>query len=132
MITDWTSEFQRWLDNLDAKADAGDEIARKRVAYADAGISVLTDLSEPPTEDTAVLMRVRQWGRYPIWRVSHPFDSDVAVRLIVWFPEGQSAGVIVAFGGDKKKIGDAFYLSAASRADTAIDQWLQERGVQGS
>ncbi|BBX88211.1 hypothetical protein [Mycolicibacterium aubagnense] len=129
MITDWTGEFQRWLDGLDAKADAGDEVARKRVAYADAGISVLTGLTEPPTEDSAVLMRVRQRGRYPIWRVSHPFDNDVAVRLIVWFPEGQSAGVIVAFGGDKKKIGDAFYLSAASRADAAIDQWLQERGA---
>lgn len=129
MIADWTSEFQHWLDTQDAKADGGDEVARKRVEYADAGISVLTSLNEQPTEDTAVLMRVRQRGRYPIWRVSHPFDSDVAVRLIVWFPEGQSAGVIVAFGGDKKKIGDAFYLSAASRADAAIDRWLQERGA---
>lgn len=129
MIADWTSEFQHWLDTQEAKADGGDAVARKRVEYADAGISVLTSLDEQPTEDTAVLMRVRQRGRYPVWRVSHPFDSDVAVRLIVWFPEGQSAGVIVAFGGDKKKIGDAFYLSAASRADAAIDRWLQERGA---
>ncbi len=128
MITDWTSEFQDWLDRQDAQADDGDEVARKRAEYADAGLSVLSSLVEPPTEDTAVLMRVRQRGRYPIWRVSHPFDSDVAVRLIVWFPEGESAGVIVAFGGDKKKIGDAFYLSVASRADAAIDRWLQERG----
>lgn len=127
MIADWTGEFQNWLDSLDAKADAGDPIARRQVEYADAGISVLTDLLEPPSEDSAVLMRVRQRGRYPIWRVSHPFDDDVAVRLIVWFPEGAAAGVIVAFGGDKKKIGDAFYTSAASRADAAIDQWLRER-----
>lgn len=127
MITDWTGEFQNWLDSLDAKAEAGDDIARRQVEYADAAISVLTELSEPPIEDTAVLMRVRQRGKYPIWRVSHPFDDEVAVRLIVWFPEGETAGVIVAFGGDKKRIGGAFYTSAASRADAAIDQWLRER-----
>lgn len=127
MITDWTGEFQNWLDGLDEKADAGDDIARRIVEYADAGISVLTDLLEPPSEDSAVLKRVRQRGRYPIWRVSHPFDNDVAVRLIVWFPEGAAAAVVVAFGGDKKRIGDAFYLSAGSRADAAIDQWLRER-----
>lgn len=127
MITDWTSEFQDWLDSLEAKADGGDHIARRQVEYADAGISVLSDLPAAPTEDTAVLMRVRQRGRYPIWRVSHPFDDEVAVRLIVWFPEGEVGGVIVAFGGDKKKMGDAFYLSAASRADAAIDQWVRER-----
>lgn len=127
MITDWTAEFQNWLDSLDAKADAGDHVAQRQVEYADAGISVLTDLPEPPTEDTAVLMRVRQRGKHPIWRVSHPFDDEIAVRLIVWFPEGETAGVVVAFGGDKKKIGDAFYISAASRADAAIDQWIRER-----
>lgn len=88
---------------------------------------MLTELPELPSEDSAVLMRVRQRGKYPTWRVSHPFDDEVAVRLIVWFPEGEMAGVIVAFGGDKKKIGDAFYIGAASRADAAIDQWLRER-----
>lgn len=127
MITDWTGEFQNWLDLLDAKADAGDNLARRRVEYIDAGISLLGDLAQPPTEDTAALMRVRQRRKYPIWRVSHPFDDEVAVRLIVWFPEGGTAGVVVAFGGDKKKIGDAFYISAASRADAAIDQWIRER-----
>lgn len=100
---------------------------RRQLEYVDAGISVLSDLSGPPSEDTAVLMRVRQRGKYPIWRVSHPFDDEIAIRLIVWFPEGQAAGVIVALGGNKKKMGDAFYTSAASRADTAIDQWLRER-----
>jgi hypothetical protein len=105
VITDWTGEFQNRLDALDAKADAGDHLARRQVEYADAGISALTDLAEPPSEDSAVLMRVRQRGKYPIWRVSHPFDDEVAVRLIVWFPEGYAAGVIVAFGGDKKESG---------------------------
>lgn len=127
MITDWTGEFQNWLDSLDAKADAGDHLARRQLEYADAGISVLTELPAPPKADTAVLMRVRQRGKYPVWRVSHPFDEEVAVRLIVWFPEHQAAGEIVAFGGDKKKIGDAFYASAAARADAAIEQWLRER-----
>ncbi|MGA9376219.1 MAG: hypothetical protein WBV64_14560 [Mycobacterium sp.] len=128
MIVDWTGEFQRWLDALEKKADAGDHMATKQVDFTDAGIEVLTELSAPPTEDAAVLKRVRQRGKYPIWRVSHPFDKDVAVRLIVWFPEGSAAGVIVAFGGDKKKMGDVFYNSVASRADAAIDQWLREKG----
>lgn len=127
MITDWTGEFQHWLDVLDAKAASGDPHARRQLEYIDAALTVLTDLTEPPTEDTAVLMRVRQRRRHPIWRVSHPFDAEVAVRLVVWFPDGQTAGVVVAFGGDKKHIGDAFYASAASRADAAIDQWIQER-----
>lgn len=103
MITDWTGEFQEWLDTLDAKAANGDRKARRQVEYADAAISLLTDLAEPPHEDTAALMRVRQRGKYPIWRVSHPFDEEVAVRLIVWFPENATAGVVVAFGGDKKQ-----------------------------
>lgn len=127
MITDWTGQFQQWLDTLDAKADAGDQHARLQLQYVDAALSMLTELAALPTEDTAVLMRVRQRRKYPIWRVSHPFDAEVAVRLIVWFPAGQAAGVIVAFGGDKKRIGDAFYTSAASRADAAIDQWIHER-----
>lgn len=130
MITDWTGQFQQWLDTLDAKADAGDQHARRQLQYVDAALSMLTELATPPTEDTAVLMRVRQRRKYPIWRVSHPFDAEVAVRLIVWFPAGQAAGVIVAFGGDKKRIGDAFYTSAASRADAAIDQWIQERSEE--
>lgn len=130
MVVDWTDEFQNWLDRLEAKADDGDRIAGRQVEYVDAAISVLTDLSEPPSEDTAVVMRVRQRRKYPIWRVSHPFDEEVAVRLIVWFPEGSTAGVIVAFGGDKKRIGDAFYISAGSRADAAIEQWLQERSQE--
>lgn len=103
-------------------------MAIKQAHFVDAGIEVLTELSAPPAEDTATLMRVRQRRNYPIWRVSHPFDKDVVVRLIVWFPEGEDAGVIVAFGADKKKIGDAFYISAGTRADAAIDQWLREEG----
>ena len=127
VITDWTEEFQNWLNALDAKADAGDPVAQRRVQFVDAGILVLSELPDPPIEDTAVLMRVRQRGRYPIWRVSHPFDDQVAVRLIVWFPEDLAVGVVVAFGGDKKKMGDAFYGSAASRADAAIEQWIRDR-----
>jgi len=127
VVIDWTGEFQNWLESLEAEVDAGDHVARRQLKFAIAGMSRLNDLSEPPSEDSAVLMRVRQRRKYPIWRVSHPFDDEVAVRLIVWFPEGETAGVIVAFGGDKKRVGDAFYTSAASRADAAIDQWLRER-----
>ena len=47
------------------------------------------------------------------------------MRLIVWFADDQTA-VIVAFAGDKKRIGDAFYISSSTRADAAIDQWKRE------
>jgi hypothetical protein len=59
VIIDWTGEFQNWLDSLDAKTDAGDHIARRQLKYAIAGMSRLIDLPEPPSADTAVLMRVR-------------------------------------------------------------------------
>lgn len=55
------------------------------------------------------------------------FDAGVAIRLIVWFPPGQDTVVVTVFAGDKKRIGDAFYSSAAARADAAIDRWLRQQ-----
>lgn len=54
-------------------------------------------------------MRVRQARTYPIWRVSHPYDPDVATRLVVWFPDDEHA-VVVAFAGDKARIGNGVLL----------------------
>jgi hypothetical protein len=72
-----------------------------------------------------VLKRVRQSRRYPVWRVSHPYDPDVAIRLICWFPDDQHA-VVALFAGDKARMGDVFYDSVGTRADVAIDQWKKE------
>ncbi|CCK59093.1 Conserved protein of unknown function [Mycobacterium canettii CIPT 140070010] len=68
---------------------------------------------------------MRQSKRHPVWRLSHPYDPQVAVRLIVWFPDDERA-VIALLAGDKAQIGDVFYDSVGVRADAAIDQWKRE------
>jgi hypothetical protein len=72
-----------------------------------------------------VLKRVRQSRRYPVWRVSHPYHPDVAIRVICWFPDDQHV-VVALFAGDKARMGDVFYDSVGPRADIAIDQWKKE------
>jgi len=69
---------------------------------------------------------VRQSRRYPLWRVSHAYHPDVAVRLICWFPPDSGTVVVALFAGDKSRIGDVFYNSVSSRADALIDQWKRE------
>ena len=93
-------------------------------------LRLLERLDAEPTEDSAGLKRVRQSGRHPVWRLSHPFHPRVAVRLIVWFPPEQRDRIVVAlFSGDKATMGDVFYGSVAARADAAIEQWkYQQRG----
>jgi hypothetical protein len=36
----------------------------------------------------------RQSGRYELWRVSHAYHPQVAVRLICWFPPGTGTVVV--------------------------------------
>lgn len=60
-----------------------------------------------------------------MWRLSHPYNADVAVRLIVWFPDDQTA-VIALFAGDKARMGDIFYDSVGTRADAAIESWIRK------
>lgn len=100
---------------------------RKYIAEA---LAVLRELSEPPTEDTETgdLKRVRQRRRYELWRVSHPFDSRVAVRLICWFPPKSDTAVVALFAGDKARLGDVWYNSVANQADPLIDTWKREVG----
>jgi hypothetical protein len=76
---DWTAQFDNWLDRLEAQAAAGGRIAQLQLDYIDAQLEVLEELDAEPTEDTAVLKQVRQSRRYPVWRVSHPYDPDVAI-----------------------------------------------------
>lgn len=59
--------------------------------------------------------------------MAHPFDAEVAVRIICWFPaEGEV--VIALIGFDKKTIGDVFYASAAARGEALVDAWLRQKG----
>jgi hypothetical protein len=93
-----------------------------------AGLTLLRDLEEAPEpgEETAELKWVRQSRRYPLWRVSHHYHPDVAVRLICWFPPKAGTVVVTLFAGDKKRIGGVRYDSVAPRADGLIEQWMRE------
>jgi len=124
MLIDWTTDFDGYLDRLEAKANAGDEHARATMDYVLAELDVLQQLTEPPQHDTAVLMRVRQSRKHQVWRLSHPYDPRVAVRLICWF--GSNTVVVALFAGEKARIGDAFYNSVGTRADALINQWKRQ------
>ena len=85
----------------------------------------LRTLPAVPTDDLPpTLKRVRQARRHPIWRVSHPYEPEVAVRILCWFPDADTA-VVALIGGDKASIGDLWYDSATQRAELVVDQWLR-------
>jgi hypothetical protein len=125
---DWPSEFDRWLDTYEAASTQGDARARRVYVLTVRALDQLQNLKEAPSPDdeTATLKRVRQKRRYTLWRVSHPYEDGVAVRLICWFPPDSDTVVVALFAGDKAHIGDVFYNSVAARADPLIDQWIRE------
>jgi hypothetical protein len=98
------------------------------LAYAVRALDQLRNLPEPPARDseTATLRWVRQSRRYPLWRVSHAYDPEAAVRLICWFPPDTGTVVVALFAADKARLGDVFYDGVAARADPLIDQWKRE------
>jgi len=128
MVIDWPAAFDRLLDGLERLVADGDPDAAVTLDLITAQLSILQDLAAQPTYDTATLKRVRQSGRYPVWRLSHPYVEGRAVRTIVWFPDEQTV-VVALFANDKRQMGDVFYDSVGSRADQIIDQWIRERKV---
>lgn len=124
MIIDWPAAFNEYLDRLEVDANSGERRARLVLDRVLAQLEVLQDLDGEPAAESATFKRVRQSGRYRVWRVAHPFHPEVAVRLIAWFPPQAPGRVVLAlFAGDKARIGDVFYNSVGARADVAIDQW---------
>ncbi|ETD30846.1 MULTISPECIES: hypothetical protein [Williamsia] len=124
MLIDWSGELDAYLDRLEEAAKTDPE-QRKRLDLILAELKVLDELTEPPTEETATLKRVRQSRRFPVWRVAHPFREGIAVRLIVWFTDDNRA-VVALFAGDKARMGDVFYDSVGPRADAAVQAWLMQ------
>ena len=119
MLIDWTSDFDRFLDRIEQEGG-------QRLDILTALLSVLQELDEPPSTESASLRRVRQSQRYPLWRVAHPFTRGIALRLVVWFaPDGTVVVVATAF--DKAAIGDVWYASAVKTADAVIDRWQREK-----
>lgn len=112
-------EFLTWLRNVQKDGDV-------RWQWTAALLDHLRRLDRKPLEDSATLKRVRQTNRHEIWRLAHPFEDGVAVRILCWFPDDQTA-VVALVGGDKSRIGDVWYDSAAPRAEASVDQWIREQ-----
>jgi hypothetical protein len=129
---DWPADFGAWLDRLEADAHAGDAHARLALVFTARALDQLRSLAQPPTaeEETATLRWVRQSRRYLLWRVSHAYHPEVAVRLICWFPPDSGKVVVALFAADKARLGDLFYNSVAARADPLIDQWKRETSYE--
>lgn len=132
MDIDWPVEFGTWLDGLEADSRAGDQRARTVLVFVARALDQLRNLSEPPRREseTATLRWVRQSRRYPLWRVSHAYHSQAAVRLICWFPPDTGTIVVALFAADKARLGDVFYDGVAARADPLIDQWKRETAYE--
>jgi hypothetical protein len=77
VIVDWADEFDRWLTRAEKQGG-------RLLAVATALLQALSDLPVKPAEETATFKRVRQARRHDLWRVAHPFDPTVAVRIICW------------------------------------------------
>ena len=123
-MIDWSSEFDRWLTDLERRAVEGYGRPHEQLDLVNAMLDYLQDLKEPPTDDTPTLRRVRQSRKHQVWRISHPFRDGIAIRLIVWFPP-DAPPVIVLFANDKPQMGDVFYNSVGSRADQVIAAYLR-------
>lgn len=122
MLIDWPAEFDTYLTRLEESTDPGDQ---QRLDLLYAQLKILEDLDQAPVDETPTLKRVRQSRRYTVWRVSHPYQEGIAIRLIVWFPDNNRV-VVALFAGDKARMGDVFYNSVGTRADAAIDSWKHQ------
>lgn len=124
MLIDWTRDFDRQLDRM--QADATEEGIR-RLSLLTAMLARLMRMTTAPTVETPTLKRVRQRRRHEVWRMSHPYEPGIALRLICWFPDGDERVVVALFAADKARMGDVFYDSVGTRADQMIERWLNER-----
>jgi hypothetical protein len=120
VVVDFSPEFDRWFRRIEKEGGTQAEATA-------ALLGVLTRLRGKPNEESATLQRIRRARRHDLWRVSHPFEPGVAVRLICWFPDDDTV-VVALVGFDKKRIGNVFYESAVARGEAMVDAWLRQRG----
>lgn len=121
-----SQQFRRWVDELVVKAKAGDERAVRTARHVLDELNFIKNLDSEPAEDTATLKWVRQSRKNRVWRLSHPFDADIPVRIICWFDPQSKVVVVVLFAADKAAMGDVFYDSVGPRADQEIAKWVFE------
>ena len=125
-------QVKQQVDRITARAKGGDPKAVRMARHVYDRIRCLHELDDVPTEDTMRLRQVRQSHKHPVWRLSHPYDPDVAVRSICWFDTAAAEVVVVLFFGGKAQMVDVFYDSVGTRADQIIDQWIREHQEGGS
>ena len=106
-------------------SSTGSIVSRRRPTRGTDALVQLRELDAPPAEDRPDLKRVRQSKKFPVWRTAHPFDAQIALRLICWFPPGSNSVVVALFAADKARMGDVFYDGVGARADVAIARWLR-------
>lgn len=123
MRIDWPRAFNDQLDRL--QADSSDR-GRRRLQLLTFMLKRLRDLDAAPVSETAMIKRVRQSKKHVVWRVSHPYEKGIALRVICWFPPNDDRVVIALFSGDKASMGDVFYDTVGVRADQLIDRWIAE------
>jgi hypothetical protein len=120
VLIDWTPDFDRWMQRIDQ--DGG-----RPATWLGTFFRALADLTQPPNEESPTFKVLQQARRYPLWRMAHPYDPDVALRIIVWFPSPENT-VIALFGFNKARHGDVWYSRAAIEAEAAVDQWIRDHG----
>ena len=125
VLLDWPEDFDRWLTTIERAGGAIEEITL-------AMLEELSQLDGEPASETAALKRVRQAKRHRLWRISHPYEPDIAVRIIFWFESDVLVVALVGF--DKAKLGDVWYTSATVRGEALVDQWRRthQRGAEGT
>ena len=125
MILDWPGDFDRWLTAIE---EAGGAVEQVTLAL----LEELSQLDGEPTEETATFKRVRQARRHRLWRISHPYEPDIAVRILFWFESNVLVVALVGF--NKAKLGDVWYTSAAVRAEALVDHWRRthQPGTEGT
>lgn len=132
----WISTRRKSSSTGSTATKAGRAAATRRpagyLARATDALAQLRNLTEPPPADIPDLRRVRQSKEFQVWRTAHPFDPDIAFRLICWFPPDNTTIVVALFGADKAQMGDVFYNSVGNRADAAIRQWTYQTREEDS
>lgn len=84
-------------------------------------------LPHEPVEESVTFKRVQQARKHRLWRVSHPYRPNIALRIILWFPDPSSV-VIALLGHNKAQTGDAWYGYAATQGQAIVDQYLRTQG----
>ena len=85
MDIEWSRDFDRQLDRMESDESERGRQVLQLLAFM---LGRLRALEDEPAEESAMFKRVRQSGRFTVWRVSHPYREGVALRLICRFPPG--------------------------------------------